>query len=106
MVNVARGSCSLMYLCVCFTSPHCSADWTVDINDFTQCYLPHGVPQENVTNCVIHFTFCRALEKPCANLVEDGYAICEAVTLNDGTVASYNLGFYTTEHDFHPKGKT
>ena len=65
---------------------------------------PKGVSEGDVKKCVIFFAFCHPVKHE--NVSAQNVSVWEEVfilntTTNETETLGYNLGYYTTEHDYH-----
>ena len=88
---------------------HCRGQyWHFTIDGKEKCVKPEGVPTSNISGCRIFFKPCGQLpDNVCSGdpATNSNSSVCQQVDLKNGTKYHYNLGYYSTEHIYHPTCK-
>ena len=71
--------------------------WNFTVQDPQENCL-HEINATDVANCTVYFSICKPLPTSICN--ESNVSYCQVVTATDGTQYRYNIGNYSSKHNY------
>ena len=70
-----------------------------------KCFRRSGTEVEDIAYCEFYYSFCHALpDDICPNITRNA-SVCQKVFYNSGSITEYDMGRFSTEHEYHPTSK-
>ena len=80
-----------------------------DATDQRKCFRRKGTEVEDIAYCEFYYSFCHALpDDICPSITRTADikpSVCQKVYYNDGSSIEYDMGKFSTEHEYHPTSK-
>ena len=105
-VNPHSGVQYELYHVLCYRGDY----WMVtEAKQQRKCFRPNGTEVEDISYCEFYYSFCHALpDNICPSIIRTADikpSVCQKVYYNNGSTIEYDMGKFSTEHEYHPASK-